>query len=453
MKEVTPMAKRIRYRATAIEQISCEKLASKLLGAQKLVVAIDVAKTKMVAGFGPEDGSVACLVKWNSPTDNRAFVDLVTRTAQTLDVPVDAVLEPTGTYGESLRALLIAAGAQVYVMSPKRVHDAAEVFDGVPSMHDPKACVVIAELHHKNISRLYVPTDPVRLQLRALTDQRELYAKPLHFYLGQLEALLARHWPEALRDMDVWGNKTPLAVLAHYPSPGELLENAAQAIERIHELGHKHLQTKQVQLMMRSAQGSTGIPPCDEAKQLIRIAASEALRMRTALDAVDRQTEQVAELAEPTQHLAPVVGKVTAVALVAYLGAFTDYESAAALEKACGLNLKIRSSGNYVGRLKLTKRGSAAVRRYLYMAALRLIQRDPLIARWYRARAGYRGGRKLVAIVAVMRKLARALWHIARGRAFDSTLLVDERALPSVPLVPAKTTDLTTSRDAQTPLH
>ena len=88
------MAKRIRYRATSIEQISCEKLASKLHGAQKLVVAIDVAKTKMVAGFGPEDGSVACLVRWNSPTDNRAFVDLVTRTAQTLGVPVDAVLEP-----------------------------------------------------------------------------------------------------------------------------------------------------------------------------------------------------------------------------------------------------------------------------------------------------------------------------------------------------------------------
>ena len=139
-------------------------------------------------------------------------------------------------------------------------------------------------------------------------------------------------------------------------------------------------------------------------------------------------------------------------ALVAYLGALTDYESAAALEKACGLNLKIRSSGNYVGRLKLTKRGSAAVRRYLYLAALRLIQSDPLIARWYRARAGYRGGRKLVAIVAVMRKLARALWHIARGHAFDSTLLVDERALPSLPLV-AKTTDPSTSRDAQTALR
>jgi len=446
------MAKRVRYRATSIEQISWEKLASKLHGAQKLVVAIDVAKTKMVAGFGPEDGSVACLVKWNSPSENRAFVDLVARTAQALSVPIDAVMEPTGTYGEPLRALLMAAGAQVYVMSPKRVHDAAEVFDGVPSMHDAKACVVIAELHHKNISRLYVPTDPARLQLRALTDQRELYAKPLHFFLGQLEALLARYWPEALRDVDVWGNKTPLAVLAHYPSPGELLKHAAQAVELVHELGHKYLQTKQVQLMIESAQGSTGMVPCDEAKQLIRIAASEALRMRTALDAVDRQVEQAAEFAEPTQHLASVVGKVTAVALVAYLGAFTDYESAAALEKACGLNLKIRSSGNFIGRLTITKRGSAAVRRYLYMAALRFIQRDPLIARWYRARAGYRGGHRRVAIVAVMRKLTRALWHVAQGQAFDSSRLVDERALPPVAHLAMPLGD-PTSRDAQLQTH
>ena len=88
--------------------------------------------------------------------------------------------------------------------------------------------------------------------------------------------------------------------------------------------------------------------------------------MRAALDALDRQLEQIAEQAEPTKHLAPVVGRVTAVLLVAYLGAFTDYESAAALEKACGLNLKIRSSGNFVGRPTLTKRGNSAVRRYLY---------------------------------------------------------------------------------------
>jgi hypothetical protein len=70
------MAKKIQYRAISFEQAKAESLACALHGAQKLVVAIDVAKTKMMAGFGREDGTVVRLVKWTSPVDTRAFVEL-----------------------------------------------------------------------------------------------------------------------------------------------------------------------------------------------------------------------------------------------------------------------------------------------------------------------------------------------------------------------------------------
>jgi hypothetical protein len=36
-----------------------------------------------------------------------------------------------------------------------------------------------------------------------------------------------------------------------------------------------------------------------------------------------------------------------------------------------GLNLAERSSGKWQGKLKISKRGSSKVRRWLYMAALR----------------------------------------------------------------------------------
>jgi transposase len=426
------MARKIQYRAVSFEQVRPEALASALCGAQKLVVAIDVAKTKMMAGFGHEDGTVVRLVKWTSPNEIRAFVELVMETSRLLDVPVEALMEPTGTYGEPLRALLLAHGAQVFMLSPKRVHDAAEVFDGVPSMHDAKACVVIARLHKQGISQPFVERAPLRIRMRALVEQRELYAKPMQFYLGRLEALLARHWPEALQDLDVWRNKTPLALLARYPGPADMLEHAAEVIQNLHQLGHGNLRTTQAQRMLGCAQHSVGVAMDDEAKHLIRISASEALRMRTALDDIDRRIEEVAQQADATCNIAAAVGKVTSVVLVAHLGPLTDYASAAALEKACGLNLKIRSSGNYVGRLSVTKRGSAIVRHYLYLASLRLIKDDPHIAAWFRMRAGYRGGHKLVAVVAVMRKLIRALWHVARGNAFDSSKLIDRRALPAL---------------------
>jgi hypothetical protein len=38
-------------------------------------------------------------------------------------------MEPTGTYGDGLRALLVSRGVSVFMQSPKRVHDAREVFD------------------------------------------------------------------------------------------------------------------------------------------------------------------------------------------------------------------------------------------------------------------------------------------------------------------------------------
>jgi hypothetical protein len=36
---------------------------------------------------------------------------------------------------------------------------------------------------------------------------------------------------------------------------------------------------------------------------------------------------------------------------------------------------------------------------------------------------------KIKAVVALMRKLARALWHVARGKSFDAAKLFDTRRL------------------------
>jgi transposase len=431
------MAKKMQYRAISIDRLTSEMLATSLAGTSKVVVAIDVAKTKMMAGFGREDGSTTRLVKFNSPLETRAFVDLVVATGKALSVPVEALMEPTGTYGDALRLLLLSQGVSVFMLSPKRVHDAAEVFDGVPSLHDAKACVVIARLHQQAVSRRYVEPNAQRVRLRALVQHRELYDKPLRLHLNHLEGLLSRHWPELLVVLDVWRRKTPLALLAAHPCPVDVLEHATHAIEVMRLASRNTMKDEQMRQVFESAAQSVGVPMTEEVRQVLRITACEALRLRNAIDGVDRVLEKAAQETEATRTIAPVVGRVTSHVLVAHLGPLSDYESAAALEKACGLNLKIKSSGNYVGRLAITKRGSGVVRRYLFLAALRLIRDDALVAAWFRSRAGYRGGNKLIAIIAVMRKLVRALWHVARGSVFDSSKLVDQRALPKQELVAA----------------
>ena len=104
------------------------------------------------------------------------------------------------------------------------------------------------------------------------------------------------------------------------------------------------------------------------------------------------------------------------------------YEEPTSLVKALGLNLKERSSGKYKGELKITKRGPGICRFYLYLAVLRLIVWEPELKKWYDAKVLRDGGKvKNKAIIALMRKVVRALWHVARGAEFDASLLVRQQ--------------------------
>jgi len=423
--------KKISYRSVAIEKISVAVLVGLLSGAKKLVVSIDVAKTKMMAGFGSEDGTVVRLVRFVNPCQTRAFVDLVVQTGKALGVPTEALMEPTGTYGDGLRRLLGEGGVAVWMLSPKRVHDAREVFDGVPSLHDAKSCVVMAQLHRQGGSRIYEEASEERRGFRALVDRRQVWTKPLQMHLGQLEALLSRHWPELLSTMDVWKRRTPLRLLAEYGCPAEVVAHAQEARALMRSASRRKLNEAKIAAVIDSARASIGLPVLPSERVLIAEVAQEALRLRDAIGQLDKEIEAQATLSEVTEPIAAVVGRVTAVVLVAYLGPLSEYGSAAALEKACGLNLKIKSSGNVSGRPSITKRGSPIARAYLYLAAVRMVRLDARVGAWYRSRSSYREDRKIVALVAVMRKLVRALWHVARGASFDSSKLVDVRALPA----------------------
>ncbi len=113
----------------------------------------------------------------------------------------------------------------------------------------------------------------------------------------------------------------------------------------------------------------------------------------------------------------------------AQLGSIAGYDNASCVEKAFGLNLKVKSSGKYKGQLKITKRGPSLSRKYQYMAALRMIMNDKVTNAWYQAKLRRDGNVKKKAVIAVMRKLVRALWYVARGEEFDSSKLFNVKIL------------------------
>lgn len=419
------MSKRT-YRAVALQSVSLEELA-KAVGPDKAIIAVDLAKRKEYASFANAEGEVRRTVRFEHPSQTREFVELVRQLQR--GRLVEVVMESTGTYGDPIRYQLLEAGVEMFNIATKRVHDAAEVFDGTPSMHDAKACAVMTKLHALGATKRLRPPGAEQRAMRALVNRREIYAQPHHQHLGRIEAMLARHWPEGLENLNLWQRKSTLVLLAKLPGPAMVASHSQQASALLKKASRGMLSAACIDEIVESA-NSIGTPMNEQERGTLQELATEALRLREKLHTVDAELVAMAAATPSASSLVPTVGPVTAVVLVAYLGPLQDYDSAGALEKACGLNLKIRSSGeSKPGKLSITKRGPSVMRRYLFFTALRLLQIDPLLGAWYRARGGFRAGHKLIAVVALMRKLIRALWHVARGAPFDSTKLVDARKL------------------------
>ena len=418
------MSKR-RYRATKIQEVDTAKLEA--LADQRVIVAIDVAKEDFYAALVDGQGQVCEIVKWRHPAESREFLQLVELLGG--KERVEVVMEPSGVYGDAIRAALDQRGVQVFRVNPKRVHDAAEVYDGVPSLHDAKAATLIARLHLGGVSEPWPIAPEHQRRLAAMLRVLEVYEKEAKRNRSRLEGLLARHWP-GVTSVIAPDSATMLEFLIEFGGPEAVVERVNDARELMRRVGGHFLSEAKIDAVIESARESLGVPQLDEEIQLVRVVASEARRQQIAAKKARNQLEKLALLeGSATKALAPVIGKSTSAVLVASVGEPKKFTSPSAYVKALGLNLKEKSSGKSKGGLHITKRGPGIARLFLYLATLRLVQRDDIARAWYAKKVSRDGGRKQKALIALMRKLASALWHVSDGAVFDSSKLFDVQRL------------------------
>jgi len=259
-----------------------------------------------------------------------------------------------------------------------------------------------------------------------------LYQRPYLQCQNRLEAQLARHWPELTTHLDL-DRATLLELLKEFVSPAAVARSPQLAYALMARVAGPALKSETIEAVVSSSRSTLGVPMLAAEREALQELATEARRLQKAARKAKYKIEALT-LADPLlQQLAPIVGKLTAAVVTVYGGRVTDYRNARCWEKALGLNLKVRSSGKYQGQLKITKRGPSIPRQFLYLATLRLIQKEAVVNAWYKAKVKRDGGRvKQKAVVAVMRKLARALWWVGQGEAFDAEKLFDSRRLKSV---------------------
>lgn len=143
------------------------------------------------------------------------------------------------------------------------------------------------------------------------------------------------------------------------------------------------------------------------AQDLIRHCQQLIRQVEQALQVQARQLGWGEDLQR--SHSVPGVGVITSLALVITFNRH-DFRSANAFVAYMGLDVRVRDSGTFRGRRKLTKKGDPELRRLLYNAAMAAC-RQPHWKSYYRSLRD-RGFSGTAALVALSRKLARVCYAL-----------------------------------------
>lgn len=414
------MKHRKAYRAARVNHVDWQKLSSGRDG-QRVVLGMDIGKYDLLGVARWPDGRFERPWRGENPGDMAAWTKLLQTVRQGRELVV--ALEPSGVYGDAFRQAVQAIGVPLVRISPKAAHDYAEVFDGVPSQHDGKDAAVVAELaaHGKGSPWPYQPASAWEQELGYWVATMEVQRRIAMMGLSRLEGLLARHWPEATRILQL-SSITLLRVLVRYGSPARLADDA-KARERLTRWGGHYLRPEKVTRLLESARTTLGVRPGAWEERRLREEAERALAGDRGFKRSQRHLRRLAKGHPVIQAQARAVGVPTACVLWHCLGDARNYHCAAAYRKAMGLNLTERSSGTYQSALRISKRGQPQVRHWLYLASIRLVQQAG-VQQWYRGKKAKDGTAAKRALVAVMRKLALALYHLAVAQTpFDSRRL------------------------------
>ena len=407
--------KKRTYRTKNVNKINWSQVKEHLSGAA-VVFALDVAKTKQYALLTNADATVSEGLWWNHPEQTPELL----KAMEDLGCPVDVVMESTSTYGDALRYQFRRSGFGVYQINAKRVYDAQEIYDGVPSMHDAKSAMVITRLHREQLTQPWVELTDEERHLDALRREYDLHQSQYQRNQNRLEAYLSRHWPE-VDDLLALHSVTLESLLIDYGSPAQIAADASAAIEKMRVWGRSMLSEEKIADVIKSACQTLGQPCIEAERRYLQALAEEMRHSRLQLKQAKQALEMIIKSDAELEEIGFLIGLVTTAVLFSCHLDPRKYACARSYQKALGLNLKEKSSGRHVGQLKITKRGSAMARKYLYLAALRLIKSHPVVKAWYENKVNPKAKNKTV--IAVMRKLAKALWYVGRGERFDANKL------------------------------
>jgi transposase len=301
-------------------------------------------------------------------------------------------------------------------INPAHTKKAKEIEDNSPEKNDSKDSRIISDLAAQGRGKPLMIPRGAYADLRHLGKLRERLSVERTRIVNRYKGLIDLAFPELDSVVGDVACKSIRHLMAQYPSALEVSHlNREELHRQLRRWSFGRIRPEQCYRIHRAARQSVGITEGLDAARL---------EMRQTLAALDIIEDRIAEV-EAAQERAlsqipyaeyllsiPQVGSVTVATILGETGDLRQYRNADAVIKLAGLNLYTISSGTFKGKTRITKRGRPLLRRYLYLAALRLSKRPSPLAE-FRDRLLPTKAKTQIA-VAICRKLVRLMVAVVR---------------------------------------
>ena len=409
-----------------------------------LVVGVDIAKERHVAQAINFRGIVLtsrAMVFANARPEFEQFVARL-RDIQTVHGMTDVVvgMESTGHYWFALAHWLEDQGLTVVLVNPTTTKRNKENRDNSPSKSDPKDALVIAEAVSRGYYTLYQRQELQFHQLRVLVASRERWVQERSRCRNRITRWVDLYFPELTQVFPDLFTDRALATLEQFPTPQDIRALTPDGMVETwrgylaRAAGARGLRCAQAlhEAAAKSIGDTVGLN--DARWELQHLLTSYRHAYQVVMEADTRLEALLGEI--PCAPLLRSVGIPVSetAAILAFGGDLRRLSHGDQLLRKAGLNLAERSSGKYKGRIKLSKRGNAVLRKHLFFTVLNLIGTNPAFAAWHQHNVKVKRLTPMQSVMKLVRKLARLLVAMARtGQPFQPDREPPQAPEPAVP--------------------
>src|SRR5512137_3216871 len=325
--------------------------------------------------------------------------------------------ESTGSYSEPIGHYLSKKPVKVVQVNPMHTKRVKEINDNSPLKTDDKDPRVIADIILLGHALSVVIPEGDAAYLRRLNNARERHVRERTALVNQLQQLVILLFPEFQKVIKDIKCRTPLYLLKRYPTPEAISVLEAHVLgEEMRKKSRGKFREHHADMLITLARNTIGITEGVSGLSIdIRHILVQLEMLEDLIAEIEGEMEKALGRIPYSSKLLSMkgLGVVSVAGIIGEIGDFKKFGTQPEIMKLAGLDLYEISSGKMKGQRRISKRGRGLLRKILYYAAIQTIRKNGILHEYY-TRLTDRGMKRMMALVAVSRKLLGIIYAIVR---------------------------------------